>query len=269
MRAEALSDVLAAVGDPRPAAAPAGDWAAYITAGVSRDSSKPFITWYDDGTGERVELSYATFANWVWKTANYLVDGLDVQPGDRVGVLLPTHWQTVVVWYAALAAGAVVVPMTADTLATAGGATAVFASEHALPALATARVRAEIVGLSLRPMAARLTGPPPGVSDFSAEVPGHGDSFRPANPPALSATAVSGRSGADLIAAAEAAGQRLAIVAADRLLCTAEITGADEFAVTVLAVFAANAGLVLAPRSDAARLERRCADERITVHIHD
>jgi hypothetical protein len=65
----------------------------------------PFLTWYGDG---RVELSYATFGNWVAKTANLLRDGWDVQPGDPVGVDLPPHWQGVAVVFGIRLAGAVV-----------------------------------------------------------------------------------------------------------------------------------------------------------------
>ena len=48
-----------------------------------RDPTRPLLTWYDDATGERTELSGATLANWVAKTANLLVDGLGLGPGDR------------------------------------------------------------------------------------------------------------------------------------------------------------------------------------------
>jgi uncharacterized protein (TIGR03089 family) len=73
---------------------------------LARDGSRPFLTYYDDATGERVELSLATTANWVAKTANYLIDEHDVQPGDLVVVRLPVHWQTVVVLLASWAVGA-------------------------------------------------------------------------------------------------------------------------------------------------------------------
>jgi uncharacterized protein (TIGR03089 family) len=73
---------------------------------LARDGSRPFLTYYDDATGERVELSLATTANWVAKTANYLIDEHDVQPGDVVGVRLPLHWQAVVVLLASWAVGA-------------------------------------------------------------------------------------------------------------------------------------------------------------------
>jgi len=75
---------------------------------LARDGSRPLLTWYDDDTGERVELSVATTANWVAKTTGFLVDEHDVDEGDQVGVRLPLHWQTAVVLLAAWAAGAAV-----------------------------------------------------------------------------------------------------------------------------------------------------------------
>lgn len=73
---------------------------------LSRDGSRPFLTYYDDASGERVELSIATTANWVAKTANYLVDEPGVDSGDLVTVRLPLHWQTAVVLLACWSAGA-------------------------------------------------------------------------------------------------------------------------------------------------------------------
>src|SRR5579859_6537412 len=37
---------------------------------LEADPARPLITFYDDATGERVELSVKTFDNWVAKTAN-------------------------------------------------------------------------------------------------------------------------------------------------------------------------------------------------------
>ena len=34
------------------------------------DAGRPLVTFYDDATGERVELSVATYANWVAKTSS-------------------------------------------------------------------------------------------------------------------------------------------------------------------------------------------------------
>lgn len=52
----------------------------------------PFVTWYGSG-GARAELSTVTYATAVAKTAGLLVDALEAEPGDRVRVALPLHWQ--------------------------------------------------------------------------------------------------------------------------------------------------------------------------------
>ena len=48
------------------------------------DPARPLLTYDDRGTGERVELSATTTANWVAKTANLLVDELDLEAGGRL-----------------------------------------------------------------------------------------------------------------------------------------------------------------------------------------
>jgi uncharacterized protein (TIGR03089 family) len=74
---------------------------------VSTDPARPLLTWYDNATGERTELSGATLANWVAKTANLLVDGCGLGVGDVAAVRTPPHWQTAAimlsVWTAGLA----------------------------------------------------------------------------------------------------------------------------------------------------------------------
>src|SRR5215475_15146252 len=80
-----------------------GGW---FTAMIQRDPARPVLTFYDDATGERTELSGTTLDNWVAKTANLLVDGCGLGPGDRAAVLLPPHWQTAAILLGAWAAGA-------------------------------------------------------------------------------------------------------------------------------------------------------------------
>src|SRR3954467_7607018 len=81
---------------------------AAFAAAVRRDPAAPLLTFYDDATGDRTELSGATLDNWVAKTANLLVDGEGLGSGDSVAVLPPPHWQTAAVlrgaWSAGLAA---------------------------------------------------------------------------------------------------------------------------------------------------------------------
>ena len=60
----------------------------------------PLVTYYDTESGERTELSATTFANWVNKTSNLLVDDLDLEAGDPVQLALaeshPGHWVTLI-----------------------------------------------------------------------------------------------------------------------------------------------------------------------------
>ena len=64
------------------APAPTASTAATLLATALRDDpARPLLTFHDDATGERTELSVATFANWVAKTANLLADDLGAGPG--------------------------------------------------------------------------------------------------------------------------------------------------------------------------------------------
>ncbi len=50
---------------------------------LADDPGRPLVTFYDDATGERTELSVATWANWVAKVSSLLVEELDVEHGSR------------------------------------------------------------------------------------------------------------------------------------------------------------------------------------------
>ena len=81
---------------------------------LRHEPGRPLLTYYDETTGERVELSVATYANWVAKTASLLVDEHDLSRGDVLLVALPTHWLGPVFLGAAWTAGlAVAFPDTA------------------------------------------------------------------------------------------------------------------------------------------------------------
>jgi len=151
------------------------------------NAARPFLTYYDDATGERIELSVATFDNWVSKTAGLLRDGLDVAPGDRVTLLLPAHWQSLVLAGACWAAAACAV------LDDAGDSPLVVVGPATLDA---APRSSETLALSLRPLGGRFTEPlPAGMLDYAAEVPTYPDRFVASGPvdvaePALEAYGV-------------------------------------------------------------------------------
>jgi uncharacterized protein (TIGR03089 family) len=132
------------------------------------DPARPFLTYYDDATGERVELSGVTTANWVAKTSNFLVDDLEAEPGTRVRLGLPSHWLRFVWALSCWSVGAAVVDTGAD----------IGVSGPDLGADEPVRLAA-----SLRPLGGRFTEPPAGFLDLGAEVPPHGDVFVALDPP--------------------------------------------------------------------------------------
>ena len=75
---------------------------------LRKDGARPLLTWYDDASGERVELSVTTAANWAAKTANLLADEHDLHEGDAVGLSPTSHWLSVVVMLGAWTAGVAV-----------------------------------------------------------------------------------------------------------------------------------------------------------------
>ncbi|MEW2136668.1 TIGR03089 family protein [Streptomyces sp. NPDC005409] len=143
-----------------------------LRSALAADPGRPLVTFYDDATGERVELSVATFANWVAKTANLLQGDLGAEPGDRLALLLPAHWQSAV-WLLACASVGVVAEVDGDP----AGADLVVAGPDALErGLACGGER---VALALRPLGGRFPQPPAGYADYAVEVPGQGDRFAP------------------------------------------------------------------------------------------
>ncbi|NHN54610.1 TIGR03089 family protein [Calidifontibacter sp. DB0510] len=88
------------------------------------DPARPRVTWYDEGTGERIELSGRVLANWVAKAGNWLQDEADVSVGTTLGLRLPTdHWRCVYWALAGWACGTTVL-LDADAEVTVGFADA-------------------------------------------------------------------------------------------------------------------------------------------------
>ncbi|MEV7726740.1 TIGR03089 family protein [Streptomyces sp. NPDC087917] len=143
-----------------------------LRSALAADPGRPLVTFYDDATGERVELSVATFANWVAKTANLLQGDLAAEPGDRLCLLLPAHWQSAV-WLLACASVGVVADVGGDP---AGADLVVSGPDTLEEALACSGER---VALALRPLGGRFPQPPAGFADYAVEVPGQGDRFAP------------------------------------------------------------------------------------------
>ncbi len=219
-----------------------------------RDPAQPLLTLYAGPpyTGGRVELSGATAANWVAKSANLLVDGLG-SPA-RIGLLLPLHWQSVTLLLAGVATGATVV-LARDPADLADCEVAFVSGETAAAAL-TAGVD-EVYALSGHPLGAPLVSVPAGAQDYAREVPSYADHWG-GRSPARVAIEVGGQPLAAL--------PDLAVSPADRvLLC---VDSADPAGLGgLLAVLRAGAAVVLAPAPGVLDLAATATAERVTATL--
>jgi uncharacterized protein (TIGR03089 family) len=228
--------------------------AAVLDPLLDRDPVGPRITYYDDATGERIELSTVTLANWAAKTANLLRDELGAGPDSRVAVLLPAHWQTAAVLFGVWYIGAEVV------LGPAESDVAMCTADRFAEADAAVGP-GEIAVLSLDPFGKPVPDLPVGVTDYATSVRVHGDQIIPERTPG---PALDGRSVAELLTAAAGSTTAQGLTAGDRVLSTARWDSPDELTENFLAVFAAGASLVLVANPDAALMDRRREIEKIT-----
>lgn len=241
-----------------------------LSAALRRDAAAPLLTTYDDADGSRIELSAATFANWVAKTANLLQDEFDVGRGSVVALSLPVHWQTAAVLLGVWSCGGTVLDTAAEDDGRLAEADVVLAAEDRLDALADAGVE-ELLGLSLHPLGLGMSGYVGPARDFALEVRAHGDAFFPYEPPDPAAPGlVAGGLELSLGGLTEAAAElaaRLGLVAGDRVLVD-EQTAAEAGPVAwLLSPLGAGASLVLCRNALDEALPARAADERITATL--
>lgn len=223
------------------------------------DAAAPRVTYYDDATGERVELSGATLANWAAKSANLLRAELDVGPGGRVAVLLPAHWQTAAVLLGVWWCGA-------EVVAEPGTAEMVLADAEHLDS-AVGAGGATVAGLSLDPFGRGLDGLPAGVLDFAVEVRLQPDDFVADGSVPGSAAALAGASVDGVLAAARTRAAALGLVDGDRVLSTLDWPVPDGVLDGLLTVLAVGGSLVQCRHPDPAALERRAGVERTTARL--
>ncbi|MGH3763269.1 TIGR03089 family protein [Actinophytocola sp.] len=216
--------------------------------------SRPLITHYDDATGSRVELSAATLRNWAAKTANWLVEEHDLEPGSRVAVLLPAHWQTAGVLLGAWWCGA-------EVVADPAGADVAF-----VPPAASALGASTAAAVSLDPMGRDLGAmTPDGAVDYIAESRVHGDDFLALTPVPGTTPCLAGSTVDDVLAAARRRAEVKDLVAESRVLSTMEWSVPEGILEGLLSVLAAGASLVQVSNADPDRVDRHRATEHVTV----
>lgn len=164
-----------------------------LTRQLRTEAGRPLVTFYDEATGERVELSVTTYANWVAKTASLLTEEHDLERGQRLVVDLPTHWLGPVFLGAAWTVGLVVVgPDDAGRT----GVDAVVCGPGSLARWAASAGDVPVLACSLLPLGVRFADPlPPDVHDVGIEVWSQPDSFITHDPPQPDDAATAGSFG--------------------------------------------------------------------------
>ncbi|MDQ1744961.1 MAG: hypothetical protein QOE23_3300 [Pseudonocardiales bacterium] len=232
-----------------------------FAARLAADPGSPLVTFYDDATGERAELSAKSLANWVAKTHFLLLDELGAAPGDRAFVRLPVHWLAAPIllgcWYAGLE---VVTDPAAATVAF-GDADSLLA---ALPAPLVQRLDG-VFAVSLLSMA-RPSTPPPEMADYASSVRPMPDSWAtvraqagPADP------GLAGQSRAELAATAHRTAAELGLAAGGRLLWTAPWSTHQDWIAALLAPLAVGGSVVLVRNPDPGPAASRAEAEKVTV----
>ena len=213
------------------------------------DHARPMLTYYNESTGERTELSGATLGNWAAKIGNFLRDGVGLMPGDDVRVDLPEHWQTAAILLGSWWAGCRVLIGDAD-----GDARVAFTGRDRVDA----HDEDEVVVVPLDPFAMGVRDLPVGLSDFGESIRAHGDHFVPSGAGDLAIDEVSVR---DVLTAAPTD-----VTAADRVLSVRSWHTAAEVVANFAAPLAAGVSLVYVDGpADDARLEKAAATEKATV----
>ncbi|MCV7394080.1 TIGR03089 family protein [Mycobacterium paraseoulense] len=216
------------------------------------DPVGPRITYYDDASGERIELSAVTLANWAAKTGNLLRDELGAGPGSRVAILLPAHWQTAAVLFGVWWIGA-------EAVLSGAGDIAMCTAERLDEA--DSAVAGEVAVLSLDPFGRPVPDLPIGVTDYATAVRVHGDQIVAERHPG---PALEGRSVDEVLADCQSSAAARELTAADRVLSTAAWSGPDELVDGLLAILAVGGSLVQVANPDPSALQRRVETEKVT-----
>lgn len=220
--------------------------------------SQPFVTYYDESTGERAELSVKSLANWVAKTHHLLATELGLGAGSTATIAVPAHWLSVPVVLGVLTAGleivdddtadvAFVVP---DTAIRAAGAFDVYALNPSAPAVGFGQ------------------DPPPGTNDYVLAVRPQADAWGsvqfgagPSDP------CLAIRSRADVVELARARAAAMGLSAGARVLTDRDWTSTNDIVDTLLAPLAVGGSVVYVRNASAEVLERRAGQEKATDRI--
>jgi uncharacterized protein (TIGR03089 family) len=233
-------------------------------------AGRPLLTYLDDATGERVDLSAAALGGWAARTANLLRTGCGLGVGSRAAVLLPPHWQTAAVLLGAWSAG---VAVSFRPAATAGLPTLGPGLDEPLDATFVTSARLDdwledvpaadhrfVLGLA--PGGAPTPGVPDGYRDFIAEVRGYPDHLPPYPPRGTDPASPDGTSYEEWGRLARTVADRMGLRPGDRVLV--DVAEHEQPVKWLLAPLSAGASVVLCANLDPGSVASRSAAEQVT-----
>lgn len=227
---------------------------------LTRDPGRPLLTYYDDATGERVELSGASFENAVAKTANLLQDEVDTEPGDAICLLLPVHWQTAVWIFAAAACSLRLVedPASADV---------VVCHPETLDTAARAGT-GNVVAMALRPLGGAFTEElPADVLDHGVEAPGQPDDFMAVEPATAQTWLFDDTDQQSVLREADEVARSLGLEPGARVLTERSPARREDLVPGLLAPLVVGGSLVLVRHADPGLADRRAAQEQVSTSV--
>lgn len=226
---------------------------------MAGEPSRPFVTYYDEATGERSELSVKSLANWVAKTHHLLQDELGLGVGDAALVDVPAHWISVPALLGCLTAGlaftteaddAAVAFVTPETAKSATGVLDVYA---VAPASAAVGLRDEV---------------PEGMADYVSSVRPQPDAWAGVQLTAVASDAcLPGLNRGEVTVRAAERAAALGLVAGGRLLTTQDWYSPSDWFDAVLAPLAVGGSLVIVRNADDDVVARRVDQERVTARL--
>jgi uncharacterized protein (TIGR03089 family) len=223
---------------------------------LAADPGRPFVTYYDEASGERSELSRKSLANWVAKTHFLLRDELGLGVGDTALIALPPHWISLPAVLGALTAGL--------ELTEAGPADVAFVEPARLPADA-----ADVYVVAPDSAAVGLGDHvPAGADDYVVAVRPQADKW-----PTVQLEAgpddpcLPGLTRAEAVAAAGRRAGALGAVEGARLLSTRPWAGPPDWIDALLVPLAVGGSVVFVRNGDEATVARRMQQERATLRV--
>lgn len=237
---------------------------ALFAARLASAAGAPLLTSYNTGTGERMELSAGSLANWVAKTHYLLGDELGLGPSDVALVALPMHWMAAPVLLGCWSAGLAVT----EDAAEAGVA---FVAASGIAAARAAGVP-DIYALSFATWGRGFDGPPPeGSEDYVLAVRPQADSWAGVRFGAVGSDgAWTGPWGsltrAELAQRGRDRAAEIGLPTDGRLVIADTAASDDPFWLDALVVpLAVQASVVLVTGADRAAVERIAETERATT----